>query len=323
MNIPTVEVAIVDPAKASEWLNTALYERQRRRAEWHVRRLSIEIEKDRLIPGTQIHFCVLDGVAKLVNGQHTLAAIVKANKPVVLTVLRTVVLSEDEMGQFYGRHDRHRGRTPHDALGAMNMAAKLDLAEPEVNAFSTGLRWIESGFRRLSVHTDPELSGSNDRIAESMMQWGKIAGLYFDAVRNAQHGMKGAFRRGPVVAVGLVTFKHQQDKASRFWSVAADEENLTKNDPRKALNDYLRKTTSSSGDPILYSRNVAAAWNKFYEDGTLTFCRPSDNGKVGITLRGTPYKAILRKGSVTAEDDADPTLTPRPTQGHLGGEARI
>ncbi len=322
MKLPTVEVAIVNPAMAIEWLSNALYERQRKRAEWHVRRLSIEITKGRLIPGTQIHFCILNGKQRLINGQHTLAAIVKADKPAVLTILRTVVSSEEEVGQFYGRHDRHRGRTPHDALGAMNMAAKLDLSEPEVNAFATGLRWIESGFRRLSVHTDPELSGSNDRIADSMMEWGKIAGLYFDAVRNAHHGMKAAFRRGPVVAVGLATFKHQQDKASRFWSVAADEDGMTKNDPRKALNDYLRKTTSSSGDPILYMRNVAAAWNKFYEDGTLTFLRPSDAGKVGITLRGTPYKATIRKGGVQAGNDSDPTLRPAPSQGNLGEEAR-
>ena len=322
MKIPTSEVLIVTPAMAAEWLSGSVWGRQRKRAEWHVNRLSIEITKDRLIAGTQIHFCILDCVAKLINGQHTLAAIVKANKPVVLTVLRTVVANEEEMGHLYGRHDRHRGRTPHDAFLGMDLAGKLDLSEPEVNAFATGLRWIENGFRRISVQVDPELSGSNDRIADAMVAWAKIGGLYFDAVRDARHGMKAAFRRGPVVAVGLTTFKHQQEKASKFWTAAADEDGLTRNDPRKALIDYLRKTTSGSGDPILYMRNVAAAWNKFYEDGTLTFLRPSDAGKVGITLRGTPYKAVQRKGVVTAENDPDPTFKAPMSQGVLGEEAR-
>lgn len=53
------EALIVTPCMAEDWLGHAVYEKQRRRAEWHVRRLAVEMERGRFIKGTQIHFGVL------------------------------------------------------------------------------------------------------------------------------------------------------------------------------------------------------------------------------------------------------------------------
>jgi hypothetical protein len=62
-------------------------------------------------------------------------------------------------------------------------------------------------------------------------------------------------------------------------------------DPCKALADYLLRRTAS-GDPILHAANVAGPWNAHYEGRTLELVRPSSVGKVGITIRGTRFKAI-------------------------------
>lgn len=323
MRTPESETAIVTPAMADSWLNHNLYERQRRRAEWHVNRLAIEIEKGRFIAGTQIHFGVLEGKLKLVNGQHTLAAIVEAGIATELTVLKTPVEDEAELGQLYSRHDRHRSRTPHDAFLGMGLSGELDLAELEVNSFGSGLKWVLGGFRRPSVHNDVEIASSLDHLAHEMREWGEVARKYFECVREAKHGMKAAFRRAPVVAVGLVTMKHQEEKARRFWGGAAEQDGLTRHDPRAALNDFLRSNTSGHGDPIRYIRHVAGAWNKHYENGELQFLRPGDTGKIGVTIRGTPYKAWKRKGSVvvpgSTEEDDEPS--PGPLQGILGVHA--
>lgn len=296
MKSPVSEKVTVTPEMADGWLNHNLYERQRRRAEWHVQRLAIEMEKGRFIAGTQIHFGVHGGNLRLVNGQHTLAAIARSGMPVELTVLYTTVEDESELGQLYGRHDRHRGRTPHDAFLGLGLSKELGLTEPEVNSFGAALKWLLMDFRRVSVQQNAEVAASIDHLAEEMRRWSEAAGLYFDATRDARYGMKGAFRRAPVVAVGLATFQHQPDRASEFWGGASKDDGLHRLDPRRALNSFLAQSTTSRGDPMTYMRSVAGAWNKFYSEDELQFIRPGDMGKIGITIKGTPYKAEKRKG---------------------------
>jgi len=296
----TDRIVTVTPAMAEEWLSHNLWNRQRKRAEWQVDRLAIEMEKGRFTPGTQIHFGVLNGDPKLVNGQHTLGAIVKYGAPIQLSVLYTDVADEKELGALYGRHDRHRGRTPHDAFLAAGLSHELNLSEQEVNSFGSGLKFVLMDFRRPSVNLDVEISASVDRLADEMRQWQPAAGMYFEAVREARHGMRGTYRRAPVVAVGLVTFQHQPSLATEFWAGAAGDDALGRNDPRRALNSFLATSTSGHGDPINYMRAVANAWNKFYDRDDLQFLRPGDQGRMGITIKGTPYKSKKRDGRVPA-----------------------
>ncbi len=304
MKSPKSETVTVTPRMAENWLATSVYERQRKRSEWHVKRLTLEIEKDRFLLGTQIHFGVLNGKPKLVNGQHTLAAIAQSGKAIRLTVLSTPVESEDELGQLYGRHDRHKGRTPSDAFLGMAMADKLELHTQEVNAFAPGLRWVLNNFRHPKASGDIEIATSLDYLAHEMEGWAPVARQYFGLVREANTGLKGSYRRMPVVAVGLATVKHQPLKARDFWLGAANDDSLTKHDPRHMLNAFLRKKTNSKGDPLTYMRTVAACWNRFFENGELQVLRPSGLGKIGITLKGTPFKTVDRFDGREDEDEA-------------------
>lgn len=317
MENTTSVLMTVTPQMAEDWLNHAVYERQRRRAEWHVKRLAIEMEKGRFIAGSQIHFGILANEMKLVNGQHTLAAIVKTRGSISLTVLRTVVGNEKELGQLYSRHDRHRGRTPHDVFLGMGLANELQLEEIEINSFAPALKWVVNGFRRPSVQANPEMA-SLDWLASRMTEWSQVARTYFDSVRDARHGMKAAFRRAPVVAVGLATIKHKKERALEFWQGAVADDGLHKLDPRRALNQFLTSNSSGYGDPVIYMRNVAGAWNKFYDDGEMQFLRPGDTGKIGVTIRGTPYKAQYLKAVRDAEE-AEATTRMKQTS---FGEAR-
>ncbi len=312
------KVVLVTPAMAENWLMHSLFERQRKIASWQVLRLSIEMQNGRFIAGTQIHFGVLDGKNKLLNGQHTLAAIVKFGKPVELTILSTTVENVDHLGLLYGRHDRHRGRTPHDAFAGMALAEKLELSEPEINSFATGLRHVVNDFRRLSVTTNVEIATSPDYLSAKMEEWSKVARCYFDAVRDARIGLKAAFRRGPVVAIGLATFKHQEEKAKEFWCGAASDDGLLKYDPRRVLNNFLLANSSSHGDVLTYMRNIAGAWNHFFQQEELQFLRPSGMGKLGVTILGTPYKARHRAGAAVENDDDEKPKASRPVQGELG-----
>lgn len=306
---------------AEDWLNHNVYERQRRRAQWHVDRLAIEMKKGRFIAGTQIHFGLIGKDLKLVNGQHTLAAIVASRQPQQLSVLTTRCDDESELGQIYGRHDRHRGRTPHDAFLGMGLSAELNLPEPEINALGAALKFVLMNFRRVSVTTNAEVATSIDFLAGEMRKWAPIGAAYFDAVSGAQKGRKGAFRRAPVVAIGIATFRHQEKKAFEFWQGAASDDQLHRDDPRRALNNFLVANSSGYGDVMTYMRTVAGAWNAYYESRELQFIRPIDQGKIGITIRGTPFKSERRKGRGPT-NMADPSLQDaRTAQGELSEAA--
>ncbi len=309
----------VTPAIAEDWLANATYERQRKMQPWQVKRLATEMEKGRFIEGVMIHFGVLDGKPKLVNGQHTLAAIAKSGIPIRLTILRTPVDNEDELGQLYGRHDRGRGRTPSDAFLGMNLSGKLELHTQEVNAFAPSLRWVLTRFRHPKVTGDIEIATSLDFLADEMEVWAGTARQYFGLVREANTGLKGAYRRMPVVAIGLATVHHQPVKAREFWLGAANDDSLTKHDPRHMLNAFLRQKTNSKGDPLTYMRTVAACWNRYFENGELQKLRPSGLGKIGITIKGTPFKAVDRFENGEPEDHG-PVFSVA-SQGNLGIEA--
>lgn len=311
------ELITVTPQMARGWLEHNNYERQRRRAEWQVDRLVIEMRKERFLPGTQIHFGVLGGQMKLLNGQHTLAAVAKSGLPQSLNVLYTPVETDAELGILYGRHDRGRGRTPHDAFLGMGLSERLNLTDRETNSFGSAVRIVLGGFRVVSVHTNVEIATSVDLAAETMADWEPAAALYFEAVREARPGMKSAYRRAAVAAVGIVTMRYQEAKATQFWSGAADDDALGRSDPRRTLNDFLAKNAAKVGDRITYARHIASAWNKFYTEDDLTVLRPIDAGKIGITIRGTPFKALKRSGASVENDMSDPP-EPKARQGVLG-----
>lgn len=318
MKSPRSEIITVTPRQAEHWLSTAMFERQRRRAEWHVKRLATEMQEGRFIAGTQIHFGVLDGQMKLVNGQHTLAAVARSGQPVELSVLKTPVASEEELGELYARHDRHKSRKPHDAYVGMGLAEKLDLSEAEVNALGAGLRWMLNDFRKQTVH---EPSMPPDQLGHEMKNWAHVASLYFEAVRDAGHGLKSAFRWAMVVGVGLATFGEQPELAKKFWSQAAKPDNLTKNDPRLVLSLYLAGNGPRKTDPLNFVRMIAATWNKFYEQGEIQIHRPSDSGKIGVTIKGTRFKAKKKvNGNGGRVDEPD---RPMPTVQGILGEARV
>lgn len=290
MEQPTSELRLVTPDQAQHWLTECLYERQRERQQWQINRLAIEMERGRFVAGTQIHFGVLDGHWKLVNGQHTLAAIVQTGLSITLGILQTPVRNKVELGQLYGRHDRHRSRTPHDVFAGMGLSSDLGLLESQTNAFGAALRFVLSDFQRPSIRRDIEMAKSLDYLAAKMAEWAPTARLYFDAISPANGVMKPKFNRSPVIAIGLATMLDQQERAEAFWRGAAADDGLRKADPRKALITFLVGKSTAIGDPAVYMKYVAALWNAFFEGRKVTAVRPIDLGKIGVTIRGTRFK---------------------------------
>lgn len=291
MDTPTSGMVFVTPEQAERWISTSNFEHQRRIAPWQVKRLAIEMERGRFIAGTQIHFGVLNGTLKLLNGQHTLSAIARYGKPVALTVLYTPCTMAEELGELYARHDQHRKRTPHDSFVAMGLSEELNLPDMHIVTLGGAVRWINSAFRRVSVLTDVESATSPELSATAMREYGDAARRYFDAVSIAAAAMQTKFKRVPVVAVGVATFHHAPERAYEFWRNTAMDDQLRRDDPRKALHNFLIGYSSKAGDQLSYIRHVASCWNAFMDGRALQFVRPTDAGKIGVTIRGTPFRS--------------------------------
>lgn len=290
--LPTVEMVEVTPQMAQGWLETALYDRQRSQRAWHAAELAIEMERGRFTAGTQIHFAVLDGKEELLNGQHTLGAIVRSGKAQQLSILRTPVASEEEVGELYGRHDRHLVRTRKDVFAARGMSESTGLPQTELSAFAAGVRIVAAGFAPLNVYGNPELSRSLDRLSEVCLDWAEAGRLYFTALDGAQARLSRMMRRAAVVAVGLATFNEPElrDKAQAFWRGTAQDDGLRQGDPRKTLIKFL-DANDTAGLRDAYSGFVASAWNAFFEGRNISALRQTDADRIGLTILGTRFKA--------------------------------
>jgi hypothetical protein len=97
------------------------------------------------------------------------------------------------------------------------------------------------------------------------------------------------------MAVALVTFRHTGQDAEEFWHEVAYDDGLSQGDPRKALHLFLRTTKLGSYEPHVYSRYIAWAWCRAWQDLTCAALRAQVE-HLPITIDGTPHdgKGVYR-----------------------------
>jgi hypothetical protein len=82
-----IESKIVDVAEARELLASSVYARQRKLRAAHVQRLARIMNKGEFRQGTPIDLAVVGKRQYLLNGQHTLNAIIHSGEPQMLLVV--------------------------------------------------------------------------------------------------------------------------------------------------------------------------------------------------------------------------------------------
>lgn len=281
------EIVTLTPEKAREWLESCAFEGQRSLRKNHVAYLVNELLRDRLEPD-QIVLCDLNGKSYLTDGQHRLAAVVEADKDAVFSVLRRKCKSLAEVEEDYRRRDRGLSRTMADCLSPSSALREIGLNPRQIAGFAGAFQLIKSGFQ--PVDRTEASARSVDVRSKFLNDWASQAIDYFDslkAMNNSKDKMIGY--RSAVVAVGIVTFKHQPAKAKEFWDSTAEDDGLTKGMPQKALLTFLRNSNAADYPVHLYARYVASAWNAFYDKREVGTCRALASYNP-ITIKGTPHK---------------------------------
>lgn len=118
----TTHQVMFTPIKAGSDLASHNYIGQRSIRKQHVNYLAHEILEGRFRPGTAIAFCrTPEGKQHLVNGQHTLSAIVRAGRNIVLTVEQYFCKNMQEVAAIFATYDRQRTRSPSDIYSAYGL----------------------------------------------------------------------------------------------------------------------------------------------------------------------------------------------------------
>jgi hypothetical protein len=284
----------VDPSQAQVWLNNNNYENQRPIRSSHVSYLASEIEKGRFIDGTAIHFAKINGHLKLVNGQHTLAAIVRSGRSQALTVTTSQVSTPLQVAELYFRHDNHLTRQISDAFRALNL-------EEETGLNITQQQWVGSAIYLImcglggQTSRGPKSRISRDDLAQGVVNLAEPAKNFLKCIFGARTVMNRALTRRASMAIGLITFFYSPDTAEKFWKEVAFTDNVRTGDPRKTLADLMveigmtggsasnRRATSAS----YHCRAISVAWNAFFEDRDLKLIKVYEDSPIKIL--GSPY----------------------------------
>lgn len=278
------EMVLITPEIAREWRDTKHFERQRDLSEDNIVRLAHEMSKKRFVQGTQIYLCVLpDGSELIINGNHTLEAVVSCGMPQLLTVTRCPVVSIDEAGFIYSVFDKHRRRTLRESMKAAGAGNGKDFPR----YFGSAVACIMQGFRlggsaKAIPHVD---------IIERLDEYTGAVEEFEGLTASCSKECMNFLRRAPVLAVCLETLRHQPGAAQEFWSLVAKDTGLREGMPAHTLLRYFRNTANSQ-NRVHQARASAMAWNGFYKRTEVFHLKVEGARK--ITIMGTPHEQGVR-----------------------------
>lgn len=313
-----VKPVVVTPDQAKEWLEHNVFESQRKLRPAHVVFLAGEMKSGRFRRGTPIEFGVLNGKPFLVNGQHTLSAVVQSGQSVELIMVTQPVPSEEALGWLYNTHDSGLARTWVDAYAALKLNSKFNMTDSEVNAYGRAAPFIGGCFGYREVK---EFSASRNRDARiSVMEaYHDAARTYLDCLLPAEPAIRKALMLAPCFALGTYTVANDKERATQFWTLAADDQNLTKADPPKVATMLAQRPTNYRQRAMVgLAQSLVLIWN--------SHCL----GKpIKLTKKGEPPALITKPADVVrilgtplAEPEAGLTEAATPEQEEAFEKAR-
>jgi hypothetical protein len=279
-----LQETLITPALAHEILGTAKYDDQRTLREGKVDQYAEAMRRGEFELDT-IKIACYDGKRYLINGQHRLHAIVKANLPIAQFLLEYDAPSLEAVHKAYQRTDIGAARNIRDLIRTMDDLKALGLNASETALIGTAALHILSGFRGVSIGTTLSTYERSETMRlRGIEHWAEEGLAFYEATRASAP----LFRNGAVLAVGLVTFRYAEAQASLFWKQVAENNCLVpKTGPWHLLRLLQAKQRGQGANT--YSKKVASCWNAFIAG--VEFKGPMvKNPDASIEIRGTPYK---------------------------------
>jgi hypothetical protein len=278
-------LTLVTPDKAQALLATA-YQGQRPRRPHHVRFLRHLLRTGHWRQGAEIHCARIGSERFLINGQHTLTALVQEHLSAWLTVVEIDVPTLAAIGRLYESFDRNLTRSLDDIYQSDPEMRQYAWTGKQLKAMSGAVAVLATGYAKDALFTAILLTLRDPFVrAELIRDW---SGEATQAFGTMQGQLRRHLLRSGVLSVVLATYRYAPLHAAQFWPAVCQDSGLTEGVPARALVHFLLTTPSRMLGAPEYARHVASAWNACYEQRALRTVVPRA-GANPIRIAGTPH----------------------------------
>src|SRR5262245_45917639 len=224
----------ITPEAAQAIVRNEMYERQRPVEQSVVNEYALAMITGEFRQGTVISFCVYRGKRSLVNGQHTLLAIIRCGIAQFLGIEEIEVKSLEERAVWYGKYDRLRLRSLKQIYEAHGIHEALNFNKNQRDCLGAALPLLAAGFAQVPrKEGSMRMDTANPNLRMGFMhEWKEEAQRFFETIKGAPGTFSMNARRGPVMAVALVTIRYTGTDAIGFWTDAAGDDGLAQGDAR-------------------------------------------------------------------------------------------
>jgi hypothetical protein len=310
---------LLHPGEAATWLAGGMYERQRQMRPYHTAFLTHLMKTGKFRQGTPIDLAYTGGKRIVVNGQHTLHALVQSEVPQWVVLITHQPKTAEDLAHLYSTYDMQLPRNSRDMLRAYGFPAAAALNVRESTMLLGSMRLILSGFVHAMPRNDPRLAYLRDQelLYVAAMGWMEEARQFCAALRGVMHQWSKYLLRQPLMAIALVQFRYQPEKAQTFWDLVSRESHP---EPSHVTRLYIRwlqrEGLVSQFNRQEYLRITAAAWDAFFHERPLQRLVMQDAGKP-LALAGTPHtlSSVKRYLTVAWELVQEPVLYAEPSYG--------
>lgn len=232
------------------------------------------------VPGLTISFAELNGKKYLIDGQHRLFALIKFGKPLRFNMKYYECSSREQVQTLYQIHDQGKTKTKLDTMVSAGTGKKLEISKAKLSRATSAVGLVYYKFGRVKKDLEGEAwQFARNPLMQSKIleeQWGDAIRGYFDAIEGAMKEMTrptGNLNRNICIAVGLLTFRADAEKAFRFWKGIGRFYKLEEDDPRFTAGRYIMGTDMrrEGGIPrYKHARSILSCWNAFAENRKLS-----------------------------------------------------
>lgn len=215
--------------------------------------------------------CEETGQRFIVNGNHTLRAIIEADMPLRLTMEQTSCATMDDVRRAYSQYDRGLSRNRADAFRPLHSVADSGISLGEMGRLASAVAFIIDDYKTTGGSSRKSKMIGDADLYEEAMQWGAEYLALKEIVGGSRTWQDFILHRRGVVSVALVTLRANEAKAVEFWTQVVKGANMKDNAPALRLRDYLMTTAMHGGgakgnkelahaDAV--ARTVAYCWGK-------------------------------------------------------------
>lgn len=280
-------VITLPPGIARRIIKETNFEGQRPFKQWRTEIHAKRIDDGQWVPEFAVYFVQLaDGRFWLVDGQHRVVAIGMGERSVRVRVCIIHVDDEAHARRVYSQFDRSESvRSTTEILSSVQIDKRFDLGLEYARRVFIAAGLIEN---HLELPRAKNNATSIDGRIDCIENWHKEALLFKKDTESATGVHRNRLRSGGTIAVAMLTYRYQPDKAHTFWAGAANNDGLRRGDPRHTLLRDAETRVLRSGSARQAVQAPSIAWNAFFEGRELKVIKCIDGAP--IIVLGTPYR---------------------------------